>query len=77
MSGIRNSKTEPIDLEVYLMSYYIFCGKQNIALRGHREHSNLGESSIFNPGNFQALLMDSRDAVLSNHFARAPRNAQY
>ena len=58
----------------------IFCGKQNIALRGYREHSNLGESSIFNPGNFQALLkfqMNSGDAVLSNHFARAPRNAQY
>lgn len=27
----------------------IFCGKQNISLRGHREISNLGESSTFNP----------------------------
>ena len=54
----------------------IFCGKQNISLRGHRELSNLGEISIFNPGNFQALLqfqMDSGDSVLKNHFARTPK----
>ena len=58
----------------------IFCGKQNISLRGHTELSNLGETSKFNPGNFIALLqlqIQSGDTVLKNHFAKTPKNAQY
>ena len=54
----------------------VFCRKQNIALRGHREEGSTGP----NPGNFQALLqfrIDSGDSVLANLFKECPRNAQY
>ena len=53
----------------------LFCGHQNIALRGHRES---GDSH--NPGDFRALLTfltDSGFNVLKEHFLTAPRNAQY
>ena len=56
----------------------VLCGKQNMALRGHRDElSHLDESSG-NPGNFQALLnfrVEAGDKVLANHFANGPRNA--
>ena len=47
----------------------IFCGRQNIALQGHRELSNLSEKNDtgINPGNFQALLqlqMECGDNIL-------------
>lgn len=58
----------------------VLCGKQNIALRGHRDDSShIGEASG-NPGNFQALLnfrVEAGDKVLANHFANAQRNATY
>ena len=50
--------------------------RQNIPLRGHREHGD----SHSNPGNFHALLdfrIDAGDAVLADHFITAPSNAQY
>ena len=53
----------------------IFCGKQNISLRGHRE-----DMSLPNPGNFRALLnfrVESGDQVLKDHLQKAPRNATY
>ena len=55
----------------------MFCGRQNIALRGHRD-SSFAESS--NHGNFKALLsfrVDSGDDVLKEHLFSAPRNATY
>ena len=54
----------------------LFCGQQNIALRGHRE----SDSSRGNPGNFKALLkfrVDSGDHVLKEHLESSPRNAMY
>ena len=59
-----------------ILKTIVFCGKQNIALRGRREEGSTGQ----NPGNFQALLqfgIDSGDSVLANHFKECPRNAQY
>ena len=59
-----------------ILKTIIFCGKQNIALRGHREGGGTGQ----NPGNFLALLdfrVDSGDTILANHFKECPRNAQY
>ena len=53
----------------------VFCGHQNIALRGHRE-----SSTDPNPGNFKSLLefrVESGDQILQNHFENAPRNAVY
>ncbi|CAH3159154.1 unnamed protein product [Porites lobata] len=58
----------------------VLCGKQNMALRGHRNDSSHLEESSGNPGNFQALLnfrVEAGDKVLANHFANGPRNATY
>lgn len=51
----------------------LLCGRQNFALRGHRE----GKDS-HHPGNFKALLdfrMDSGDMVLKNYLKTAHKNA--
>lgn len=62
----------------------IFRGKQNIALRGHRnESASPTDGSLEtagNSGNFQALLqfrMESGDNDLKQHFSSADKNAQY
>ncbi|XP_068704634.1 52 kDa repressor of the inhibitor of the protein kinase-like [Montipora foliosa] len=58
----------------------VLCGKQNMALRGHRDDSSHLDESSGNPGNFQALLnfrVEAGDKVLANHFANGPRNATY
>ena len=51
----------------------VFCGRQNIPLRGHRDDSTYYDRE--NPGNFQALLDFSGDKVLQEHFETANRNA--
>jgi len=59
-----------------IISCIIYCGRQNIALRGHVE-STAGEK---NPGNFLALLKfraDAGDEVLVNHFNEASNRAKY
>ena len=50
----------------------LFCGRQNTAIRGHRE----SESSV-NPGNFRALYfrIESGDSLLEDHLSSAPKNA--
>ena len=56
----------------------ILAGRQNIALRGHRDDSQHYLSP--NPGNFQALLnyrIQGGDTKLGDHFVNAPRNATY
>ena len=58
----------------------VLCGKQNMALQGHRDDSSHLDESSGNPGNFQALLnfrVEAGDKVLANHFANGPRNATY
>ena len=58
----------------------VLCGKQNMALRGHRDDSSHLDESSGNPGNFQAVLnfrVEAGDKVLANHFANGPRNATY
>ena len=55
------------------------CGKQTIALRGHRDDETCQETS-WNRGNFQELLdfrIDSGDMILRDHFETAPKNATY
>ena len=56
-----------------------FCGKQNIALCGHRDDTkHLDQPG--NHGNFHALLdfrIESGDKNLQRHLATAPRNARY
>ena len=59
-----------------ILKAIVFCVKQMIPLRGHREQAGTN----INPGNFLALLdfrMDAGDVVLADHFKTAPQNAQY
>ena len=63
-----------------IIKIVVLCGRQNIALRGHRDNSAHKSEVGKNPGNFQALLdfrMDSGDDVLREHFRTAPKNATY
>ena len=60
----------------------IFCGKQNISLRGTSKAISPVSSSQFaiNSGSFQALLqfrIESGDEVLKDHFSAGRKNAQY
>ena len=58
----------------------VLCGKQNIAIRGHRDDSQHLLDPKNNPGNFQMLLefrVDSGDEILSDHFKKCKRNASY
>ena len=60
-----------------LFKTIIFCGKNNIALRGRRDDDPQNASLS---GNFQALLefrIDSGDQTLKHHLETAPRNATY
>lgn len=63
-----------------IISCIIYCGRQNIALRGHVESTELTEGGANNPGNFLALLKfraDAGDEVLANHFSQATNGAKY
>ena len=54
-----------------------FCGRQGIALWGHRDDET---STSFNKGNFKALLalrVDAGDKVLEHHLETCARNATY
>ena len=60
-----------------LFKTIIFCGRNNIALRGRRDNNPTYENL---QGNFQALLafrVDSGDRNLQQHLETAPRNATY
>lgn len=56
----------------------VLAGRQNLALRGHRDDSKHYSSS--NPGNFQAFLnyrITGGDTILGEHFQNAKKNATY
>ena len=58
----------------------LFCARQYIALRGHRDDACHLQSPENNSGNFQNLLNlmeNCGDDVLKEHFKNAPRNATY
>lgn len=59
----------------------IFCGRQGIALRGHRDdHTQVISTPNSNHGNFLALLqfrVEAGDQVLDNHMKTAQGNALY
>ena len=60
-----------------LFKSVIFCGRNNIALRCHRD-DNPRNTAI--QGNFHALLafpVDSGDKILEEHLLNSPRNATY
>ena len=61
----------------------VFWGRQNIALRGHRDDATRNEKvvdDLGNHGNFRALLnfrVDAGDSILAEHLATAPLNTTY
>ena len=60
-----------------LFKTVILCGRNNIALRGHRDD---GPTTSNSKGNFKSLLhfrVDSGDETLQQHLSNAPRNATY
>ena len=57
-----------------------FCGRQGIALRGHRDDRIYLDEQDNNPGNFQALLQfrcNAGDNELSSHFQECSKNSTY
>ena len=65
-----------------ILTIVVFCGTQNIALRGHHETLLYGDDNPHdtNSGNFLALLRllaDFGDVVYREHIKSAPNNAQY
>ena len=65
-----------------ILKYVVFCGKQNISLRGHRDNDKIIEAagSDHNIGNFKAiwnLQVESGDKILQDHLARVGKNATY
>lgn len=61
----------------------LFCGKQNIPLRGHRDDGNTimeNETPLANEGNFRALLqyrVQSGDEKLKRHLETCNKNSTY
>ena len=59
----------------------LLCGRQNIPLRGHRDHGELlTDDDSINDGNFRALLrfrVDAGDEQLEEHLINASKNATY
>ena len=65
---------------VSIVKTVIFCGRQGLALRGHREVGHVMEEPDENDGNFRALLrfrMDAGDVILREHLLNASHNATY
>ncbi len=66
-----------------IMKTIVFCGKQNLALRGHRDNiTDLEQDAddTTNHGNFLALLrfrVEAGDSILREHISTASRNATY
>ena len=66
-----------------ILKSILFCGRNGLALRGHRDNGDLTlDQPTYNDGNFRALLRfraDSGDMVVSEKiFTRtAPKNARY
>lgn len=73
----KNAKNKKV-LES-IVKCVLFCGRQNVALRGHRDDSKHLDTKR-NCGNFQALIdfrIDAHDENLQEHFARAGKNCTY
>lgn len=63
-----------------ILQTVLFCGRQNVPLRGHRGDSKYLNVVDNNLGNFQELLhliRDTGNELLSDHLAKAPHNATY
>ena len=64
-----------------IVAAIVFCGRQNVALRGHRDDSASLQDAGNNPGNLQALLgflsEQENNVAFRDFLANAPKNATY
>ena len=64
-----------------LLKIVLLCGKQGLALRGHRDDTINweDEEGSSNDGNFVQLVRfrAETDPILANHLSKSPRNARY
>jgi len=61
-----------------LLECLLFCAKQGIALRGHRESMEDLQDSSMNPGNFRSLVKFlSQHNVVSKCLEEGPHNATW
>ena len=64
-----------------LLKIVLLCGKQGLALRGHRDNRIHWEdnNTSSNEGNFVQLVRfrAETDAILANHLSNGPKNARY
>ncbi len=82
ISTLRQERVKQNRLKLRsIVETVVFCGRQGIALRGHRDdHSQVKSTPLSNHGNFLALLqfrIQAGDQVLQNHFKCAAKNALY
>ena len=79
VSAVAQQVQQNRELLKSIINTVIFCGKQNVALRGHRDdRKHLQQPG--NHGNFHALLnfrIESGDKNLQSHLEKAPLNARY
>ena len=72
---LNREKLKPI------VDVIILCGKQNIALRGHRDDAKYCDEAGFNPGNLQAILSYlatcGRNELFNDFFLNGPKRATY
>lgn len=84
ISSMQNAKTKLIEENrkklIPIIKTIIFCGAQNIPLRGHRDDGKLQTDESFEGGNFRALLkfrIDAGDEDLASHIHSSGKNASY
>ena len=72
---LNRDKLKPI------VDVIILCGKQNIALRGHRDDAKYCDEAGFNPGNLQAILSYlatcGRNELFNDFFLNGSKRATY
>lgn len=77
---LNKRRKELYDSNVHVVKSIIeavaLCGKQNLALRGHRDDNTSVNS---NTGNFRAILklLGTRDPILRKHLQSGKKNCQY
>ena len=82
MSSERNKRASENHLKLkYVAETVIFCGRQGLAFRGHRDDTpSVNADPHANHGNFRALLnfrAEAGDLVLKEHLEKAAGNALY
>lgn len=80
--GLKKQIEENRSRMIPIIETVVLCGRQGIALRGHRDSGpiNLEEVPLQNDGNFRSLLRfkaKSGDTELENHLKFSSQNAMY